>query len=242
LTHVLDLPRDAVLMPIGRFEWERLVRRIVMPPQHKLVALLLATWADADGSRVRPGLELLAAAIGRSERTAANALRSLCRDWGLLEQMTRGGGRGRSGRAADYRLTIPTDLLDRHVLLGPNGLPERPEAQVSSQSVDSPVDNSGDGTDPLETLASAQSNGRAPDDHEIGDAPDRLTGSFQRLTGSPAFPTTNHITNHPQTTQPSELHTQPPEGSESSVDNSQRSPPRPGSRRRSRSRSPTTRR
>lgn len=196
----------ATLMPIGRYEWERLVRRIVMPQQHKLVALLLSTWADPDGSRVRPGIELVAASIGRSERTAAAVIRSLCRDWGLLEQVTRGGGRGGSGKTADYRLTLPTDLLDRHVLLDPNGRPDSPATQASGhsedsqetlasgQSVDSPVDNS----DSPEVQASAQSNGHRPIDRKSDSVTDRLTGSFQRLTGNPALPTTTHVTNHPK--------------------------------------------
>lgn len=232
MTQTLDRPRDAVLMPIGRYEWERLVRRIVMPQGHKLVALLLATWADPDGSRVRPGTELVAASIGRSERTAAAVIRSLCRDWGLLEQVERGGGRGGSGKTARYRLTIPTDLLDRHVLLDPNGRPDSPatqasghsedsqEPQASGQSPDLPVDNS----DSPEVQASTQSNGHRPIDRQNGAVPQRLTGSFQRLTGSSALPTTTHLTNHPKRPTSSGLPTQPQQRDEP-VDNPERSPP-----------------
>lgn len=232
MIQTLDRPRDAVLMPIGRYEWERLVRRIVMPGQHKLVALLLATWADPDGSRVRPGIELVAASIGRSERTAAAVVRSLCRDWGLLEQVERGGGRGGTGKTARYRLTIPTDLLDRHVLLDPNGQPDSPatqtsghsedsqEPQTSGQSPEPPVDNS----ESPEAWGSPQSNGHAPIDRQNRAVPKRLTGSFRRLTGSSALPTTTHVTNHQTRPTSSGLPTQPQQRDEP-VDNPERSPP-----------------
>lgn len=221
MTQVLD-PPAGTLMPIGRYEWERLVRRIVMPPQHKLVALLLATWADPDGSRVRPGTTLLASAMGRSEHTASNVMRSLGRDWGLIEQTSRGGGRGGYGKTATYRLTIPPDLLDRHTVLDPDGRDssevqgsgqsgvspevqgsdetetpnESPEHQGSAQSSSTTVDNSVSS----EVLASGQSNGHAPIDRKSDAVTDRLTGSFRRLIGSSALPTTTHVTKPPKTT------------------------------------------
>lgn len=218
MTQLLDRP-SATLMPIGRYEWERLVRRIVMPERHKLVALLMSTWADPDGSRVRPGMPLLAAARGKSERSTSNIVGSLARQWGLIEQVSRGGGRGGRGKTAEWRLTIPTDLLDRHVLLGPDGLPDSsepwgsghsdvsseplasaqselddvsPEGQGSDETGTHLVDNS----DSPEVLASAQSNGHRPIDRKNDAVTDRLTGSLQRLTGSSALPTTSHVTNH----------------------------------------------
>lgn len=247
MIQTLDRPRDAVLMPIGRYEWERLVRRLVMPEVHKLVALLMSTWADPDGTRVRPGMPLLAAARGKSERSTSNIVRSLANHWGLIEQVSRGGGRGGRGKTAEWRLTIPTDLLDRHVLLGPDGLPDSPEPQASGHSeVSSEVLASGqsepddesseaqrsDGTDahPVdnsdspEVQASTQSNGHAPIDRQNGAVPKRLTGSFQRLTGSSALPTTTHVTNHQTRPTSSGLPTQPQQRDEP-VDNPERSPP-----------------
>lgn len=210
------------------------MRRIVMPAHHKLVALLLATWADPDGSRVRPGMALLGAAMGRSERTAAAVVRSLCGEWGLIEQVARGGGRGRLGRTTEYRLSIPTDLMDRVRLLGPDGLPETPEAWTSGQSLETPeVLASGQSTSDDETpeaqasgqsdpptvdnseTSEVQDSGQSPVDNSIDRKSDSVTdlnsGSFQRLTGSSALPTTTHVTNHQKTTTaPTGLPTQPP--------------------------------
>lgn len=218
MTATLDRP-TATLMPTGRYEWERIVRRVVMPPQHKLVALLLATWADPDGSRVRPGMDLIAAAMGRSRRTASEVVRSLCREFGLLEQVARGGGRGRAARTAEYRLVIPTDLLDRQALLDPDGRPNRPATQASCQSDDSsatqasdqsepdPVDNS----DPSATLASDQSCQGDLIDRKSDAVTDRLIGNSERLIGNPALPTTTHVTKPPkETNTPTGLPTQPP--------------------------------
>lgn len=42
---------------ISRVDWERTIRRIVMPSELKstrLVALMLATYTDADGSSIYP--------------------------------------------------------------------------------------------------------------------------------------------------------------------------------------------
>lgn len=229
MTSVLDRTGASgapVLMPCGLYEWQRIVRRVVMPQQHKLVALLLSTWADPDGTRVRPGLALLAGAIGRSERTAADVVRSLCQDWGLLEQTERGGGRGRSGRTATYRLTLPVDLLDRHVLLGPDGIADPPEAQASGQSSDPPEIQASGQSDPepvdnpidRKSKASGQSPVDNSIDRKYDTVTDELTGSFQRLTGSSAFPTTTHITNHQQTNPPPELPTQPPTARDTTAD------------------------
>lgn len=221
MTQTLERP-GATLMPIGRYEWERLVRRIVMPAQHKLVALLLATWADPDGSRVRPGLELVAAAMGASEHTARRSVRALAGDWGLIDLVARGGGRGGKGRTAEYRLTIPTDLLDRVTLLGPDGLPdspanivdgqseppnESPSIHVDAQSEAVPVDSS--------ESAATQMDGQTVESGSI-DRPNNgvtegLTVQISRLTGHPAWPTTTHVTKPPKATNtPTELPTQPP--------------------------------
>jgi hypothetical protein len=251
MTQFLDRP-SATLMPIGRYEWERLVRRIVMPERHKLVALLLSTWADPDGSRVRPGMPLLAAARGKSERSTSNIVRSLAHYWGLIEQVSRGGGRGGRGKTAEWRLTMPTDLLDRHVLLGPDGLPDSSEPQASGHSeVSSEVlasgqsepddvspepqasghcgqllSTGGDNSFSSEPQASTQSNGHRTIHRKPGvPMKTSFTGSSQRLIGSSALPTTTHVTNHQQTTTPPELPTQPSPERDEPVDNPERSPP-----------------
>ncbi|WP_143264230.1 hypothetical protein [Amycolatopsis kentuckyensis] len=126
---------DADTTPVGRFEWERVIRRIPLPQGVKLLALVLATYADADGSRVRPGLDLLVSDTGQSKATVKRGLAQLRDDLGVLELVSRGGGRGGQGKAATYRLAFPHDLLDRVELAPIPGDSELTE--VSSQSPES---------------------------------------------------------------------------------------------------------
>lgn len=153
------------LVPTGRFEWERIVHRIVMPKPQKLLALVLAGHADPDGSRVRPGNDRLAAITGDSEKNVRRILGVLRDDLGLVKVAKRGGGRWGTGRATEYQLTIPVDLLERMEVLDPDcsgpllsGHPMsghsdaepavdeviRPDIWMSSHKTESPVDNSDD--------------------------------------------------------------------------------------------------
>lgn len=100
----------------GRYEWERIIRRVQLGRTTKFVALTLATYADADGSRVRPGEARLAAVTELTERAVRNSLKTL-RELGLIERVYKGGRHGTYGVATVYRLTIPTNLLDRVELL-----------------------------------------------------------------------------------------------------------------------------
>jgi hypothetical protein len=75
----------------------------------KLVAHRLATYADSDGSRVRPGIARLALDLEIDYRTARDTL-ALLRRLGLIH-LSRGSTR--RGHADEYRLTLPLDLLDR---------------------------------------------------------------------------------------------------------------------------------
>ncbi len=83
------------------------------------MALILATYADPDGSRVRPGNEILAAVTGESERNVKRRLAAL-REMGLLTVARRGGGRSGRGKTTEYQLTMPSDLLERCSMLGPD--------------------------------------------------------------------------------------------------------------------------
>lgn len=125
-------PRSA-----ARYEWERIVRRIVLPSPTKLLALVLATYADPDGSRVRPGNDRLAAVTGNSRATIKRHLSAL-RDLGLLAVNRRGGGRGGNGVTTEYQLTVPADLLDRVQLLDPDESAENIPADMPAAE---PVDN-----------------------------------------------------------------------------------------------------
>jgi hypothetical protein len=129
-------------MALGRFEWERLILRIPMPDMHQRLALILAVFADGDGTRVRPGNEILANVTRKNKRTVIRALTDL-REWQLITPTSRGGGRGGKGRTTEYRLTCPTDLLERFDLLPPNlrPAPVSGDARESPQNGGSPVDN-----------------------------------------------------------------------------------------------------
>ena len=101
------------LVPVDRFEWERVVRRVQTHSTTKYLALVLATYADQDGSRIRPGVERLALVMCVSEKTVKRAFAEL-RALGLVER-TKQGNRHR-GLADEYRLTVPSTQLDEPML------------------------------------------------------------------------------------------------------------------------------
>jgi hypothetical protein len=201
--------------PLGRYEWERLVRRISMPGPIKLLALTLSTYADADGSRVRPGQGTLAAVIGRTERTIRRQMTILEDDLGLLQQVSRGGGRGGVGNPAVYRLTIPVDLLERVRLLSPSERPEvSPDIQVSGQSLESPdTQMSGQtGPSPVDNPDSPDIQMSPENDfHRTSDAVTELmTGHPWPIDRTSGCPTTTHIpTTKDQPTTPDPAQPQP---------------------------------
>jgi hypothetical protein len=135
------------LQPAGRFEWERILRRAVLPMRVKFLAFVLASYADADGSNVRPGVERLADITGFGTATVKRSLKALRDEYGLLGQVKRGGGRHGTGSAARYQLTIPEDLFDRVELLSPDDRRTENSDHPSDPSKDSsaPVDNSESG-------------------------------------------------------------------------------------------------
>lgn len=120
--------------PVPRFEWERVIRRADLPLGTKGVALLMATWADEDGTNVRPGEERLARVAGinaRNTRKHVTKLRSL----GLLVLVSRAD---RFRKLADvHRLSVPVseDGIAALGLLDPNENHRSPETS-------DPVDNS----------------------------------------------------------------------------------------------------
>ncbi len=79
----------------------------------KLLAFVLATYADMNGSRVRPGVGRLSRVAGVTDRTVKRALATL-RELGLIERVKQGNRW--AGHADEYRLTIPTNLLDLPML------------------------------------------------------------------------------------------------------------------------------
>jgi hypothetical protein len=118
---VTDGPPDEI-HGSSRYEWERIVRRVQMPPSVKCVAFALATYANTDGTSIYPGNERLAAVTCQGDKTVRRALAWL-RGGYLVERVREGSRGGRGGFADEYRLTIPSDLLARHVLLDPDESP-----------------------------------------------------------------------------------------------------------------------
>ncbi|MGB7363326.1 MAG: helix-turn-helix domain-containing protein [Rhodococcus sp. (in: high G+C Gram-positive bacteria)] len=109
----LDAALDGPIESVSRFEWERVVRRVYMPPTTKLLALTMATYADADGSRIRPGAERLARVMCVSEPTVKRSLAWL-RAHGLVHRAKQGNRWAK--QADEYRLTVPEKLLAMRLL------------------------------------------------------------------------------------------------------------------------------
>jgi helix-turn-helix protein len=108
------------LAPCDRFDWERVIRRAtILDFTDKGIALLLATFADYDGTRIFPGTQRLIAVSGRSKSVVLRSVRKL-RDHGLIERVEERGKNGRKGDFDLYRLTIPVDCLGRLRLLDPD--------------------------------------------------------------------------------------------------------------------------
>lgn len=150
-----------------RFDWERCIRRCrlgfydsqVPDPKRWVrhstvqhVALTAATYADLDGTRIRPSVKRLAMVCELNERTVRACLKRLC-ELHLLVLVTpaRSPGRcGGPGRAAEYRMAFPEDLLDLVAYLDPDEqrlivppaahqpLPYRRNARRAAKPVDDP--------------------------------------------------------------------------------------------------------
>ncbi|MCI0686490.1 MAG: helix-turn-helix domain-containing protein [Sporichthyaceae bacterium] len=97
-------------MPLGRFDWERLLRRVRMPQETKGLALLLATYGDDKGESIHPGEPRLAVDWGRDERTIRRHIEALRDTYGLIHRVRRGGGPNR--RADEYRLVYTPELIE----------------------------------------------------------------------------------------------------------------------------------
>lgn len=98
---------------VDRFEFERAIRALPLrPPVRKLIALLLGTYADKDGSNIHPGEDRLAAEAGITARAARGHLAAL-RALGLIERTFIGSQSGRKRLADVYELALPADILER---------------------------------------------------------------------------------------------------------------------------------
>jgi hypothetical protein len=100
--------------------WVTLIRaaRLKRHGQHvKTLALLLASYASPDGTRVFPGVAQLAVILECDYRTVRRGL-AVLRDAGLIALVMRGARR--LGEADEYRLIIAADVLERLDVLSPD--------------------------------------------------------------------------------------------------------------------------
>ena len=98
---------------INRYEWERIMRRVRFgAPMTKYVGMVLAQYANTDGSNAFPSQDKLARVCEVSEKTVRTALGEL-RERGLIVRDRKGGMRGtqrqwrrdaRCSRVADCHL------------------------------------------------------------------------------------------------------------------------------------------
>lgn len=105
---------DATHAAVNKFEWTTVVFRSEMPSSAKYLAVVLAQFANADGTRVYPGVATLAAIMQRDERTV-NRGRVWLRENGYITRVRQGNRYAtRSDKRTDeYWLTLPGDVLDR---------------------------------------------------------------------------------------------------------------------------------
>ncbi len=119
---------------VGAREWVDVVSRLDLPAAVpigkakvaaktiKLIAFRCAWWANwEDGTRIYPGTALIVVTCDVDAKTAKRVL-AVLRGWGLLTLVASARGpQGRRGRTAsdEYRLTLPSDLLDRVRVMSP---------------------------------------------------------------------------------------------------------------------------
>lgn len=106
------------------FEWIRIVRRAtILDITEKGIALILASYADADGTRIFPGTQRLMLVTGRSKSVVNRGVTKL-RSAGLIERVSERLAdpkkNGRKGEYDEYRLTIPLDAPYRLRMVGPD--------------------------------------------------------------------------------------------------------------------------
>jgi hypothetical protein len=108
----------------GRFEWEKIIRRLVFPSNQrsiKLVAMMLASFADSrTGKNVRPGEARLADMCQLGKSTVRAALKWL-REAGLIHRVRHGSNLGQANLVDVYQLCAPADWESRFPLLPPHG-------------------------------------------------------------------------------------------------------------------------
>lgn len=125
---------------ITRYEWERIMRRVQFgAPMTKYVGMVLAQYANRNGSNAFPSVDKLARVCEVSEKTVRTALGEL-RARGLIVRVRKGGRFGTEAFSDVHNLAIPADLLDANDLLPPDEgpIPNRQEVPVGKPPPDRP--------------------------------------------------------------------------------------------------------
>jgi DNA-binding transcriptional MocR family regulator len=118
-----------------RYEWERIMRRVRFgAPMTKYVGMVLAQYANTDGTNAFPSVDKLARVCEVSEKTVRTALGEL-RSRGLIVRTRKGGLRGTQAYSDVHDLAIPADLLDANDLLPPDEspIPNRQDVPVGDR-------------------------------------------------------------------------------------------------------------
>jgi len=101
---------------VATFGWINIVRRSRLDKTTKLVALIYASYADPDGTNVRPGIARVAYDGSMSYNTVQKHT-AILRNAGLLGVVRRGSGRRINGRtitpATRYQLILHPDVMER---------------------------------------------------------------------------------------------------------------------------------
>ena len=100
-------------------------------PMTKYVGMVLAQYANTDGTNAFPSVDKLARVCEVSEKTVRTALGEL-RARGLIVRVRKGGMRGTQAFSDVHNLAIPADLLEMNDLLPPDEgpIPNRQEVPV----------------------------------------------------------------------------------------------------------------
>lgn len=107
----------------SRYEWERIMRRVRFDaPMTKYVGMVLAQYANTDGTNAFPSVDKLARVCEVSEKTVRKALAEL-RERGFIIRVRKGGMRGTQAFSDAHNLAIPGDLLEANDLLPPDESP-----------------------------------------------------------------------------------------------------------------------
>jgi len=134
----VTVPDDEHLIDMDRYEWERVVRRCVLPTPVKTIAAYLAQYANKNGTRIYPGVARLAVVTGLSERSVRAALTTL-RDLELITRTRKGSSLGRQALTDEHKLTRPADLINRVHMLDVSESPESAACDPSCQHPRTPA-------------------------------------------------------------------------------------------------------